>query len=133
MAYVISFNSNIFDLDNEKENSINPIKGISVGEWLNPILEGKGISVTDIDEEDWGWYSIATFNSEKYLIGYTAIPNQISDKDAEIIIQVNKERSLIEKVFGKNKLSENDSVINVISGIIKNTAEFKDVEEKYIV
>ena len=73
MAYVISFYSNVFNLDNEKENSINPIKGISVGEWLNPILKKNGISVTEIDEEDWGWYSYARFNDRKYLIGYTTM------------------------------------------------------------
>jgi hypothetical protein len=121
----------MFNLDNEKENSINPIKGISVGEWLNPILEKNGISVTDIDDEDWGWYSYAKFNDRKYLIGYTAIPDQISSNDAEIIIQINKERSLTEILFGKNKLTDNDPIINIVSNNIKNTTEFKDIEGKY--
>lgn len=130
MIYVISFYSDTFGLKNEKVNTINPIKGISVGEWLNPILASKGVSLTDIDEEDWGWYSYATLANQKYLIGYIAIPENSKENTAEIIIQVHKERTIFEKLFGKNKLTSNDPLIKEVSSIIKNTKEFKGIEEK---
>ncbi len=130
MNYVISFYSDTFDLRNEKENTINPIKGISVGKWLNPILESKGVTCTNIEEEDWGWYSYASLEGQKYLVGYIAIPASSKGNNAEILIQVHKERTLIEKLLGKNKLTSNDPLINKVSGIIKNNSEFKDIKEE---
>ena len=130
MSYIISFYSDQFDLKNEDDNTINPIKGLSVGQWLNPILEGRGVSLTNVDEEDWGWYSYATLAEQKYLVGYVAIPETGKDNTAEIIIQLDKERTLIEKLFVKNKLTPNDPLIKEISGIIKNVKEFKDIKEE---
>lgn len=129
MTYVTSFCSEMFDLTNEIDNSINPIKGISVGEWLNPLLEGKDIKVSTIDEEDWGWYSYAILNDQKYLIGYIANPENDQGNRAEIIIQIHKERTIIEKLLGKNKLTDDDPLVKTVSGIIKSTREFEDITE----
>lgn len=129
MNYVISFNSDAFDLKNERKNTINPIHGISVGEWLNPILEKHGVDVTAIDEEDWGWYSYATLDRQKYLLGYIAIPEDIKEMFSEIIIQIHKERKLIDKLLGKNKMSVDDPFVKIVGNIIKSTKGFNDIEE----
>lgn len=129
MEYLIRFNTNKFNLEEEKENSINPIHGYSVGEWLKPILEGNNINVTKIDDEDWGWYCYATVDSQKYLIGFIALPGD--NEKAQIMIQIHKERSFFERLFGKNKLSSNEALIKIISSIISSTVDFENIIEEY--
>ena len=130
MSYTIRFYSDKFDLKNEVENSINPINGISVGEWLHPLVERENIVVSSIAEEDWGWYSYATLHEQTYLVGYAAIPDDHHENHAEVIIQIHKKRTLFEKILGKNKLQQDDSLVKVISAIAKNTKEFKDIIEE---
>lgn len=120
MIYAISFNSDKFDLKNEIENTINPIKGKSVGEWLNPLLEDNNILTSSIEEEDWGWYSYATLNDQKYLVGYIAIPEDSNGNFAEVIIQIQKERKFFEQMLGRNQLSKDDPLVKIISAIVKN-------------
>ena len=91
--YIITLESNKFDISQERKNPINPICDVSLGEWLSLLLKQKNIDVTDIDAEDWGWYVYVTFNDKKYLVGFIAIPNEKDSGNAELIIQVTKKRS----------------------------------------
>ncbi|MCP3928884.1 MAG: hypothetical protein GY705_07270, partial [Bacteroidetes bacterium] len=84
---------------------------------------------TVVDEEDWGWYSYATLNGQKYLLGYIAIPGNKNDNFSEIIIQIHKERKLMDKLLGKNKMLNDDPFSKVVSSIIQNTKEFKNIHE----
>ncbi len=129
MHYVISFETSIFDLDSERENSINPIKGLSVAEWFKPRFLEKGIEVGEIDEEDWGWYSIAKYQGNSYLLGFIAFPDEKGVENPEIIVQVDKERTIFEKLLGKNKMEYSDKVIAAVKSIISSTPDFNKVEE----
>lgn len=37
MHYIVAFETDHFDLKSEKENPINSIRGLSVGEWIVPL------------------------------------------------------------------------------------------------
>jgi len=128
MHYVISFESEKFDLDNEEENSINPIKGKSVGEWMKNLLKQDGVQVTKVYAEDWGWYIYATYQENKYLVGFIGIPSESTDMAAEIIVQVNKNRSFIESILGKNKLTENDIFLGIIQRHVTNLKDVTNIE-----
>ena len=128
MHYVISFESKQFDLDGEEENPINPIKGKSVGEWLVELLRKEEINVSNFDAEDWGWYSYATYQDNKYLIGFAAHPGRSENEVPEIIIQVDKRRSLFERLLGKNKLTNNDPLLSIIERHIKGIEDIANIE-----
>lgn len=128
MHYVISFESNQFDLDSEDENPINPIKGKSVGEWMTKLFENDGVEVTEVDAEDWGWYSYATYQENKYLIGFIGLPAESKNEAPEIIVQVDKSRSFFESILGKNKMSENDPLLPIIQGYINSIQDIANIE-----
>ncbi len=124
MNYIITFQSAIFDIENEKENPINPIKGVSLGEWISPLLEKKGILVSDVKAEDWGWYIDATLNGRKYIIGFIAI----LDGDGELIIQIIKKRTFFEVISFKNKMNEKDSMLKEVNAIVKSIKDVSNIE-----
>ena len=126
MHYVISFETNNFDLDNEDENPINPIKGKSVGEWIVGLLKDDGIEATEVDAEDWGWYSYATYQGNKYLIGFIGMPAESDNEAPEVMVQIDKSRSFFESILGKNKMTEEDPFLIKIQEYI---AGIKGVEK----
>jgi len=128
MHYVISFESNEFDLNNEEENPINPIKGKSVGEWMTELLRKDGVQVTEVDAEDWGWYTYATYKGNKYLVGFIGLPSETTDEAPEIMIQIDKSRSFVESILGKNKMTENDSFLALVQSHIASLQDATKIE-----
>ena len=128
MHYIITFESGQFDIGNEKPNPINPIHGISVGEWLSPLLIKKGANVTEIDAEDWGWYLYATYNDREYLVGFIALPDEQGEEKPEIIIQVQRNRSFMEVLTFKNKMDENDELLKTIYEVVCSLEDAEKIE-----
>ncbi len=118
MHYVISFETNQFDFDTEEENPINPIKGKSVGVWITNLLKNDGVVVTEVDAEDWGWYSYATYHGNKYLVGFIGLLSELKNEAPEIIVQIDKSRSFIETILGKNKMTKSDPLLSLVQGHI---------------
>ena len=128
MHYVISFESKQFDFGTEEENPINPIKGQSVGDWMFNLLKTDTEELSQVDAEDWGWYSIATYKGNKYLIGYIGLPSETNDEASEIMIQVKKYRSFFESILGKNKLTKNDPFISIVEKHVKSIKDIANFE-----
>lgn len=128
MNFAISFETRKFDLEGEEENPINPIKGKSVGEWMVNLLELSGVQVTDLDAEDWGWYSYAIFEGNKYLVGFIALPTEGHNEAPEIIVQVDKSRSFWESLLGKNKMTDRDPLFSIILTHIKSIKDVANIE-----
>ena len=110
MNIAIHFKTSMFDVSKEKENPFNQIYGISLLLWLREELKGK-VDISEPDAEDWGWYSELELHGNNYLIGASAFFEEGDDPTAELewVFQVDKYRSLKEKLFGKNKMTETDS------------------------
>ena len=110
MNIAIHFKTSMFDVSKEKENPFNQIYGISLLLWLREELKGK-VDISEPDAEDWGWYSELELQGNNYLIGASAFFEEGDDPTAELewVFQVDKYRSLKEKLFGKNKMTETDS------------------------
>ena len=128
MHYVISFESKVFDLESEEENPINPIKGKSVGEWMAARLDKAGVLVTEVDAEDWGWYVYATYQGNDYLVGFIGLQSESADESPEIIVQVDKKRSLIEWILRKNRMTEDDSFLDLVQSQIRSLPDVTNVE-----
>lgn len=128
MYYLISFKTKWFDISNEEENLINPIKGKSIGDWITELLKNDGIKSTSVEAEDWGWYCYATLQEFNYLVGFIALPSDLKNKGPEIIIQINKHRAIIDRLSGKNKMAEQDPLLLLIERYIKGIQDISDFE-----
>lgn len=129
MNKTIYFKTSLFDVSKEKENPINPIYGISLLKWLKETLKGK-VEITEPDAEDWGWYSELEFKGNNYFIGsctYFEVGDDPND-ELEWVFQVDKYRSLKEKLFGKNKMAETDSCFLFFKEMFENHPDIKDVQ-----
>ena len=125
MTYVVRFSTSLFDVSHEDENPINPIYGQSVLRYLKEKTSGQ-IDIDEPDAEDWGWYSFAECKGSKYLIGASA--EQEVANDGEWCIQVEKQRSLKERLLGKEKMTRDDECLQAIVSILKAESQINDVE-----
>ena len=129
MDKAIYFKTSIFDVSNEKENPINPIYGYTLLEWLRDRLKDK-IKITDPDAEDWGWYSELEYLGNNYLIGACTYFEQGDDsaEEQEWVFQIEKHRSITEKLFGKNKMNTEDACFQFFKEVFERHPEIKEIE-----
>lgn len=129
MNQAIHFKTSMFDVSKEKDNPINPIYGLSLLEWLREELKGK-YEITKPDAEDWGWYSELEYEGNRYLIGACAYFEEGDNPTSEIewVLQVDKYRSLKDKVFRKNRMSASDSCFAFFKELLEKHENFKDVQ-----
>jgi hypothetical protein len=126
MAHVVSFSTRKFDVSAETPNPINPIAGQSVLTWLRAELAKAQYTATEPDTEDWGWYIDVTGNDGSYLVGASADADG-STADIEWVVQIHKHRSFSDKVFGRNKMAEDDSLAALIERIVRADPQISDV------
>ena len=129
MHYIITFKTAKFDVSKEKENPINPIYGYSLLDWLRKKVIGK-VQITEPDAEDWGWYSYLSWNGRDYLIGASVHYEKGEDPNSELewVFQVDKQRSLIERILGKEKMSKDDPCLLFFKSIFEVDPDFKEIE-----
>jgi hypothetical protein len=127
MAHVITFRTSKFDISKETPNGINPIAGESVLQWLREELKGSSYESTSPSTEDWGWYVYVSGASAKYLLGASADATEPVAK-VDWTIQIHKERSLRDKIAGRNKLTPDDPLSALIERIIRAAPAVADVE-----
>jgi len=129
MAHLIIFNSSMFDIAKETPNEINPIAGEGVLKWLRNTIEKEGYAATDPDTEDWGWYMDIERGDEKYLLGASGEPED-GETPIEWTIQIHKNRTMKDKMLGRNKMEQNDPFFSLIERTIRaepNATEIQTV------
>ena len=124
MARVIRFRTTKFDVSKERPNPINPIPGESLLVWLRERVR-YDVTVSEPDAEDWGWYSSVEWKGRTYMLGSSAIENESGD--LEWILQIEKHRSLSEKILGRGKMDTDDECVNYFLRLLESEADFKDV------
>ena len=119
----------MFDVSKEKENPINPIYGVSLLEWLRNELKNKML-ISEPDAEDWGWYSELQYEGNDYLIGSCAFFEQGTEPTAELewVFQVEKYRSIKEKLLGRNKMSPTDGCFLFFKELFEKHPNFTEVQ-----
>ena len=126
MAHLISFTTDRFDVSAERPNPINPIAGQSVLLWLREELSKAQYRVTEPDTEDWGWYIDVESAAGSYLIGASA---DAADPFPTVawVVQVHKNRSLKDKVLGRNKMAADDPLFALIERIVRGDSRIECV------
>ena len=127
MAHVIAFRSARFDVARERPNPINPIAGDSVLRWLCERLRQSRYETTDPEPEDWGWYVDVRAGGAAYLVGASG---EASDDPSGVdwTIQIDKHRSLKEKVTGVNRLTPDDPLSALIERVVRQDGDASEVE-----
>lgn len=126
LALLISFTTDRFDVSAEKPNPINPIAGQSVLLWLRDELLRAQYRVTEPDTEDWGWYIHVEGADASYLVGASAEADDPAPTVAWVV-QVHKDRSMKDRILGRNKMAADDPLFALIERIVRGDSRIQQV------
>ena len=124
MHPVIHFQSRLFDVSREPENPINPIRGTSLLEWLLARVP-PNLAMSAPEAEDWGWYSHIDCQGRTYMVGSCVHENP--DGNHEWVLQIDKSRSIKERLLGQGKMSADDPCFTFLHDLITQEPAFTDV------
>jgi hypothetical protein len=124
MARVVRFTTAKFDVSKERPNPINPIPGESILLWLRERAR-PDVVISEPEAEDWGWYCSVEWNGRGYMLGSSA--SEEDNGEWEWILQIEKHRSISEKLLGKEKMSENDECALYFQRLLESEEGFKGV------
>jgi hypothetical protein len=124
MARVIRFTTSKFDVSKERPNPINPIPGESLLLWLRSQVLPE-VDMSEPDAEDWGWYSSVEWKGRLYMIGSSASEEEGGER--EWILQIDKHRSVKEKLFGNEKMSQDDECAAYFQRLLEGEASFNAI------
>lgn len=134
MAHTITLKSARFDPAAEAPNPINPIAGQALLLWLRARLVGAGWTVSEPAAEDWGWYMDVSRDGATYLVGASgeaeppdgaAAP---SGREIEWVLQVERHRTLGDKLLGRNRLGANEPLTAALQQWLRAEPDMRDVE-----
>ena len=117
MTHLVTFTSSRFAVSAETPNPINPIAGEGVLKWLQRELSAAGYEVTAPEPEDWGWYIYVRRQEISYLVGASSDVDQPDPR--EWIIQIHRQRSFMDKLAGRNKLTDDDPLTAHIERLVR--------------
>ena len=128
MAHIIEFKTAKFDPSQEPPNPTNPIAGQSVLAWLR---QSALPSATAPDHEDWGWYIEVENEGVGYLVGSICYEPEegATGPDRDWLIQIHKNRSVLDKLFGRNKLEADDPLVRKVVTALRSDAAILDIRE----
>jgi hypothetical protein len=124
MPRLITFETGLFDPATEPENPINPIHGASVLDWLRAHVDG--LALSEPAPEDWGWYACATHAGADYLIGASLDPGPSGRHTC--MVNVEKRRSLFEKLCGRGKMRDDDPVLAALLSALRKEPAFSAID-----
>lgn len=130
MHPVISLKTAKFDTTKERPNPINPIAGESILYWLRDNVFQSKYQCTEPDYEDWGWYMDVICHGRTYMVGGIAFDEDCDDAGLVIewLVQIDKERSIKEKLLGQEKIDGDDPFVQEIFRALQEEESFADVE-----
>ena len=123
MTRVIRFLTAKFDVSAERLNPINPVPGESLLLWLRAQARPH-VELSHPEPEDWGWYSFVTWKGRQYLLGSSASEE---GGDREWILQIDKQRSVREKLFGREKMTSDDECARFFQRLLEQEPSFRSV------
>ena len=111
MRHLVQFVTSKFDPSKEPRNESNPIPGKSALDWLRSSVLTDGFTCTEPSCEDWGWYMDVTMGGASYMVGATC-HNEYEEPPRpgryEWTLQVQRNRSFLDQILGRNRLREDD-------------------------
>jgi hypothetical protein len=127
----VLFRTKRFNLSTTKEHFINPdCFGEDLAVWLKQKFIARGMDVSQLGQEDWGWYLKVKCNKESYFLAMNGIPIE-TDKNqtdfGEWRIIVKKNRSIGQWLANKGKISADDRMVVLIEETLRAEPDFADV------
>jgi hypothetical protein len=139
MVQLISFKTSRFDVTRERPNESNAFAGESVLGWLRDELAKHQYESTAPDMEDWGWYIDVKGAGNSYLVGASA-QVEYKDDDGSTLsynvsasavldwtIQIHKQRTVMEKLLGKNRMTVDDALCALVEKIVRSDSRLEEV------
>ncbi len=125
MTVVIRFTTDMFRVETERTNPINPIPGESLLHWLQEKFK-TDLHISDPEPEDWGWYSNTEVNGSRYMLGSSA--SEAENGQREWVLQVVKSRSLKDRLLARGKAKAADPLVVKLAKALSAQPEFRDVQ-----
>lgn len=102
--------------------------GEDFSSWLVDELGTHGIAADLICMEDFGWANQAVHEGVSYLVCIAGNSDEDPNRPnyGTWHVMVERNRSVTDKIFGKNKITTTDAVVQKITHILQS-AEFNDV------
>ncbi len=139
MTHLISFKSNRFDVTRETPNESNAFAGESVLGWLREELAKHQYESTVPGMEDWGWYIDVKGAGSLYMVGASAEVEYKAEADSALsydvspnamldwTLQIHKNRTVMEKLRGKNDMAADDALSALIEKIVRSDGRAEEV------
>jgi len=89
-------------------------------------LGGAGYAATAPSTEDWGWYIDVEANGASYLVGASGEPERPAP-DIDWTIQIDRIRSLKDKLTGRNKMTNDDPMTTLLETFLRNEPGIRDL------
>jgi len=126
--YDLVFHTRRFNLTQPRAHYINPTCfGDDAAAWLRERLNERGIAASEPAQEDWGWYIEAAHDGSPYFIGVGGnTDDETAGSDAgEWRFIVEKRRSWREKLAGKNAMTPDDALLNLLRGMVEREPDMR--------
>ena len=124
MPHLITFQSNKFEPQAERENPINPIAGEAVLKWLRKQL-APDYELSNPEPEDFGWCSSVSSGDNVYLVVASADLDQ--EQPIEWAIQIDRRRGIMDTLRGRNRHEPDDPLTAAIKSAVESEADFQEI------
>jgi hypothetical protein len=124
MHPILRFTTSSLNVAQEPPNPINPIHGESLLRWLAERWQGAS-PISEPGPEDWGWYAYVSWSGRRYMLGASCCEPDKGER--EWVLQVVKQRTLVERVFGREKLLSSDACLSEIRRLLESEPAFRRV------
>ena len=122
MHYIIRFETSKFDVAQEEHQQADSVWGQSLLLWLKDRLSGQ-FQLEDPGRQDWGWFTTIEWQGRTYQLCASAM--EAATDGYEWVFQVAKERSLREKLSGREQMTRNDEGLLFFKSLFESDPEFK--------
>jgi hypothetical protein len=72
--------------------------------------------------EDWGWYCSVQWQGRVYMLGSSA--SEDAGEGREWILQIEKQRSLTEKLLGRERMTKDDACAEYFQRLLESEPSF---------
>lgn len=103
--------------------------GEDFSQWLVKELNADGVTANIICMEDFGWANQAIYNGATYLVCVAGNSDEEPGRPnyGTWHIMLERHRTLKDRLFGKNKISASDPIVEKIAQLLR-TVHFSDVK-----
>ena len=123
MAYLISFTTTKFNVLKEEENPFNQLYGKTLLLWIKEEVADR-LKMQEPEPEDWGWGADIDCAGQTYLLGASANWND----ENSYVFQINKPRSLIEKLLGGSDVTDTDECALFFKNLFETEPAFENIK-----